>query len=396
MTEVSSLVMRLSPRPIKFSHTTVTAPAGDMAPLVGGDLVYTAFFQNPTDIANTVDPTTVPFNEAIKVQGVATDVSSIEGFWKRPGFQETFLSLGQLSDLGGGNWEIASGFEAIIFESGVDHGSAPWTDIDFVAKLVSPQGVSWTATIDTNISHVVPAPNTIIPIFEPGFEDDCLTIQSSVFYYLQAGSDVTDLDWSNTSFGIASRWDLKADWATGVFWLFYATNGVKTVQMWMDTGTFHVHADGTSDLDASFALGKSDGERWQLYVNIDDNDSDAVWKIRMRDPAVTNRLLENTSGTTTLVSGVADAVVLDIWPDMTTISIGGPTQLGRNALSGTLYGWWIQKSGTVLTKWDSRGVTDISGLDGDDFLDKTDTPAGWTLEVEGSSDFSICWLTVAP
>jgi len=357
--------------------------------------VYTAFFQNPVDIADTVDPITVPFNQPIQVQGVSTDVSSIEGFWKRPGFQDEFVSLGQLTDLGGGNWEIATGFEAIIFESGVDHGSAPWTDIDFVAKLVSPQGVTWTSVIDTSISHVEPSPESF-PIFDVTFEDDCLTAQGSTFYYLQAGSAVTARNWENDSFGTEFSFDLEEDWATGVFWLFYATNGTKTVQIWIDTGTLHVHADGTADLDASVALGKSDGERWQLKVNIDTLTLTTEWVVDMRDPAVFDKNLTEGGDWTAIVSEVADADTSVTWPDMTTISIGGPTQLARNALVGGLFGWRIRRAGTVFTQWDSRAVTDIDGSDGDSFNDKNTTPQGWTLEVEGSSDLSICWRTVAP
>jgi len=399
MTEITNVILKLSPRPLRFSHTEITAPAGNFAPLVGGDLVYTAFFQNPAETANTTDPITVPFNQAIQVQGVALDVSTIEGFWKRPGFEDEWTSLGQLTDLTGGNWEVAVGFEAVIFESGTDHGSAPWTDIDFKAKLISPQGVSWTDTIDVNISHSlpgVPASSTI----DPTFESDCLTVQAAIAYGM-ASTEAAALSWvancCDPKGTIEFRYDYEGDWATGLETFFWGTyGGGHNLKIFTGgAGDIIVRSDSASDtFNAVLTHGLADAARKQIRIVVNVHDVPPTAKIYVRDAGQSVR--DDTGGWGTVVdtqSDGADNGRLD--EDITTFSVGLGTA-GTPTLLGVMREFFI-----ALDREENLGTFDqavshwrldnsaFSGIF--DSLDDDEEALEFQLKIVGGAGFSVCW-----
>jgi len=403
MTEIASLTMRLSPRPIRFSHTVVTDPAGDYAPLSGGDLVYTAFFQNPAEVPNTINPITVPFNQPIQVQGVTTTVSSIEGFWRRPGFQEEFISLGQLTDLGGGNWEIATGFEAIIFESGVDHGSAPWTDIDFVAKIVSPEGVTWTAIIDTNISHAqpgVPATNTIDPLFG----SDCISAQGALAYSLES-TEVAAGQWvarcCDPAGVVEYRFDYEGDWATGTFSLLHASyGGGHDFDINVTGGQINVTSEATiQPFAVALTHGIADATRQQIRLVVRPHVATPDVKL-YKSASFTTGVIDNSKwGSTTDQQGDAGDRG-NLLTAYTTWQVGTDSA-GLPSLTGILREFFMgvdaQENegqyglfGDASTHWRLDGST-ANGDHGD--LDDDEVGQEYQVFIVGGAGFSVCWTT---
>lgn len=179
---VSGISLRLSTRPLRYSRTDLIDPGfGPFSPLVGGvSLAYTAWFQNPLETSNYIDPITVPSNEAISVVSVPADVTSVLVYYRRDGGPAKLLSA--LVDQTGGNWSV-SGKELLPMDS-PQHGNAPWEDIEFRAKFISPEGVTWhSAWTEVIVSHAAPTglpgwtgggPEWTWPGWGGGFLSDCL------------------------------------------------------------------------------------------------------------------------------------------------------------------------------------------------------------------------------
>ena len=413
MTEISNLVLRLSTRPVRFSYSDLEAPdSGELSPLVGGDLAYTSWAQGPSGTSNQTDPTTVPLVEAITIAGVDTTATSVEVYWRRPG-KQGMTSMGYATDQGGGTWTIAAGFEAVVFEASSDHGSFPWNDIDFLAKIISPEGVRWGAWIDVGISFTDLTPPTDTSIessygFDVTYYVDCSTSHSGNLdgYYFSASATVEALDWSLDDGGTFI--DYEGNWASDTIQFFEGYVGPignqKYVRLtwygstneWWLSGAFA--PQNTASVLPGMAWPNGVSERAQVKVIVY---RDTATQIRM---VVETRTLDgdkqvdvsaDAPNNYTQQDTDTDATVgASVWGDLdTAVTIGGDG--AGDCFTGNLremvVTYYDENRSATLFEFRADEVTDYDGTDGGTFTDGQGNTWAINLIGTGASN-GICWV----